>query len=254
MIHRFTALMILGLLAAGAVHADTFKAAFDETHPFDPQGEVRLANVNGSVAIHTWDRAEVRIEGEKRASSPEDLKDLEVSIEVTANALVIKTTYPSHAFGWFSWLWHQHQEEVHFTLTVPATARIADIGTVNAGITIEGVRGAVKASTVNGNIQATGLQDDTAFSTVNGAIRAEFGTLNSKRHLKFTTVNGSVTVALPKTAGATIAASTVNGGVSCDFPVQLTHSGRNRLDGTIGDGDASLKATTVNGGIHLESL
>jgi hypothetical protein len=57
-----------------------------------------------------------------------------------------------------------------------------------------------------------------------------------------------------RTAGATIAASTVNGGVSCDFPIQIKSSGRNSLRGTIADGGTTIKATSVNGAIHLGSL
>jgi hypothetical protein len=251
---RFAFFPILGLLAAGGAHAETFKAAFDEIHPFDAHGEIRLANVNGSVSIRTWDRAEVRIEGEKRALSADDLRATKVSIDATANTLDIETRYPLHLFSWFHWFGPRREEEVHFTLTVPATARIGKLDTVNASITIDGVRGAITARTVNGGIRATGLEENASLETVNGSIRAEFAALNPQGHLKINTVNGSITVALPKSAGATIAASTVNGRISCDFPLLLKNSGRNNLTGTIGDGVATLKATSVNGGIHLESL
>ncbi len=248
-------LFLLGLLAAGAARAETFKAAFDETHPFDPHGEIRLSNVNGSVSIRTWDHAEVRIEGEKRASNADDLAALTVSIDASADTLVVKTKFLRSRASWFGWLFGRWgNEEVHFTLTVPAGVRLNGIDTVNARIAIDGIRGAVKASTVNGEIRATGLGDDVSLSTVNGPVRAEFAALGAQGRLKFRTVNGAVTVTLPKTTGATVAASTVNGGISCDFPLQGTRAGGHHLNGTIGDGTASLTASTVNGGIHLKSL
>jgi DUF4097 and DUF4098 domain-containing protein YvlB len=250
--NRCSFLLVMLALFAGAARAETVKAAFAETHPFDPHGTIHLSNTNGSVTIRTWDRAEVRVEGEKRASNQEALDSVVVAIEATPQTLTVKTTHPVRRGNWFSWLWNRGRgEEVHVVLTVPATVRLDEINTVNARILIEGVEGAVDASTVNGELRATGLRSDATLATVNGGIHAEFAAVGPQGRMNFRTVNGGVTVALPATAGATLDLSTINGGISCDFPVAGKKSGRRGLSGTIGDGAASLKASTINGGVKV---
>lgn len=251
MIRTFQLLVLL-TLCAGAARAETVKAAFAETHPFDPHGTIRLSNINGSVTIRTWDRSEVRIEGEKRASNQETLDGIVVAIEATRQTLSVKTTHPVRHGNWFSWLWSRGRgEEVEFVLTVPAMVSLEEINTVNARITIEGVQGAVEARTVNGELRLTGLRSRATLATVNGGIRAEFAAVPPQGELSLRTVNGGVTVALPAGAGAALAISTVNGGISCDFPVAGKKSGSRHLSGTIGDGSASLKVSTVNGGVRV---
>jgi DUF4097 and DUF4098 domain-containing protein YvlB len=250
--NRCFSLLAVFALFAGSARAETLKSTFAETHPFDPQGTIRLSNTNGSVTIRTWDRPEVRVEGEKRASDQETLDGLVIAIEATPQLLAIKTTHSVRSGRWFSWLWNWgRREQVEFVLTVPATVRLDDINTVNARVTIDGVQGPVEAGTVNGELRLTGLRSDAKLSTVNGSIRAEFAAVAPQSRLSFRTVNGGVTVALPTGVGATLDISTVNGGISCDFPITVKKSGGHHLNGPIGDGSASLKISTVNGGVKV---
>lgn len=254
MIHRCSLLLLLAL-SIGAARAETLKSAFAETHPFDPHGTIRLSNTNGSVTVRTWDRSEVRIEGEKRASNQETLDGIVVAIEATMQTLTVKTTHPVRHGSWFSWLWNRGRgEEVEFVLTVPATVTLDGINTVNARVTIDGVQGTVEARTVNGGLQVSGLRSGATLTTVNGSIRAEFAAVAPQGQLNLRTVNGGVTVALPAGAGATLAISTVNGGISCALPLVVKKSGSRQLSGTIGDGAASLKVSTVNGGVRVVAL
>src|SRR5476651_2134562 len=94
-------LAALGLLAAGLARADSysFTERFSETHPFAAAGEITLGNTNGAVVIRTWDRAEVRIEGEKRAATDEELKRIGLVIDASAASLAIKTDFPRRAGG-----------------------------------------------------------------------------------------------------------------------------------------------------------
>jgi len=113
--------------------------------------------------------------------------------------------------------------------------------------------GPIEAESVNGAIHGTGLGGDVRLSTVNGAIDASFAAIAPQQKLSFNTVNGSITVGLPKDAGVKLQGSVVNGRINCDFPLELGQhaSGRN-LSGTIGDGRATLRAETVNGSIAIQ--
>ncbi len=230
-----------------------FKEPFTETHPLAADGQISLENVNGSVDIRTWDKNEIRIEGEKSAKTEEELKLIALTIDATPGEVIIKAKLPKRPGGW--WGRDNIRAAVKFVVTVPATAHLRKIDTVNSHVTITGVRGTVTANTVNGGITAQGLGADTRLHTVNGTIRAEFARLARDQEISVGTVNGSTTVSLPKSAAFDLRASTVNGSVSCAFPIKLEgKSRRSHLSGTVGDGGATLKASTVNGSIRVLEL
>jgi DUF4097 and DUF4098 domain-containing protein YvlB len=241
------------LVAAALARADSysFKESFSQTAPFNATGSLSLANVNGNIEIRTWDKNQILVEGEKSAKTEEELKQIELTIDLADNRAGVKVNLPKRSSWWF--LGNTIRASVRFTITVPATAVIDWLQTVNSAVRIDGLRGPIKAESVNGAIHATGLGGDAQLTTVNGAIDAGFAALAPQQKLTFSTVNGSITVGLPKDAGATLHGSVVNGRISCDFPLELGQrvSGRN-LSGTIGDGRASLHAATVNGSIAIK--
>jgi hypothetical protein len=231
----------------------SYKEAFSETHPFNANGEITLANTNGAVVVRTWDRPEVKIEGEKSAKTEEELKMIGLAIDAKAGALIVKTDLPKRKTGWFGG--DTIRASVQITLTVPATVQLRLISAVNGTVSIDGVRGRVSARSVNGGVTAKGLGADTALETVNGNIRAEFATVAADQKISARTVNGSTTVTLPKDVSVALRARTVNGGVSCEFPIRLDgKTSRSSLTGTIGAGGASLKTDSVNGSIHVTQL
>ena len=245
-------LLTLGLLTAGLLHAETYRDVSSQTDPIDPQGRIQIDDTNGSISIKTWARPEVSIQVEKRASSEDYLKEIKVEINSDAHSLAIKTTFPHHPFSWL-WNWGEGGS-VHLVLMVPESVNLDDIVLVNGGITIEGVHGSVEVHTVNGALQVTGLRNGGKLSTVNGAIHAEVAALAPDGHLHLSTVNGAILVKLARDANASIDASTVNGGTSCELPIRLSEEKHHGLHGVIGAGGGSISATTVNGGIHVESL
>jgi len=251
---RPVALALLALVVAALARADdySFKEPFSQTAPFNATGSLSLANVNGPVDIRTWDKNQILIEGEKSAKTDEELKQIELTIDLTDTHAGIKAHLPKRSGGWW-FFGNTIRASVRFTITVPATASIERLQTVNSGVTIAGLRGSVEAELVNGKIHATGLGGDAQLATVNGAIEADFSAIAPQQKLLFKTVNGSIAVGLPKGAGATLDGSVVNGHVSCSFPLELGgHSSGRHLSGKIGDGRASLRAETVNGSIAFE--
>ena len=246
------AFFAVGLLAAAIARADSYanKEPFSQTNPFSPTGTLSLENVNGNVEIRTWDKNEILIQGEKSAKTEEELKAIDLKIDVSESHAAIKVRLPKRSGGWFSG--NTIRAAVQFTITLPATASLDRIETVNASVKLEGTRGKAHIETVNGSVRATNLGGSTTFETVNGRIDADFTAVAAGQTCSFETVNGSVHMVLPKDAGVALRTSVVNGHVDCDFPLTLTKSsGRRNLSGNIGDGRASLSAETVNGSIHI---
>jgi len=247
--------LALGLLTAGLARADySFKEAFTKSVPFHANGEVSLENVNGNVEIRTWDKNEIRIEGEKSAKTDEELKLIELSMDITESAADIKVKLPKRPGGMFSGNGNI-RAAVKFTLTVPADAVLKNISTVNSSVSVDGVRGSVSLKTVNGGIRAQSIGGEGHFHTVNGSIHVASTVLGAGQKLFCESVNGGITVALPKDSGFELHTSVVNGHVDCDFPIELGKKRHGKsISGKIGDGRASVEARTVNGGVNIESV
>ena len=143
---------------------------------------------------------------------------------------------------------------VDFTVRVPAGVRFFG-KTVNGNIEAQSLKSDADVSTVNGRVtlSTTGL---ASARTVNGSIEASVGSSQGNEPLEFETVNGSITVSMPKDVNANLHAQTLNGGFDSEFPVtvQSFRGPRKRITGTIGKGGRDLDLHTINGSIRLEPL
>lgn len=143
---------------------------------------------------------------------------------------------------------------VDFDIRVPEGVRLL-AKTVNGSIEAASLKSDIDAVTVNGRIRmsTTGI---AWADTVNGAIDASLGAAKWNEPLDFHTVNGGITVELPKGVAAEVRADTMNGEIDSDFPIKVTssrHRGR-RIVGSIGSGGKELHISTTNGGIRLRSM
>jgi DUF4097 and DUF4098 domain-containing protein YvlB len=89
---------------------------------------------------------------------------------------------------------------VDFRVKLPAgVAFVAN--NENGAVRAHGLTGPIKAHTVNGECELETAGACEA-STVNGSVHATLGRLAPHDHLDFSTVNGSITLALPAAADA----------------------------------------------------
>src|SRR5687767_1563540 len=124
---------------------------------------------------------------------------------------------------------------------------------VNGSLDIDGVEGNVKASSINGKVIARGLMGEAKLSTINGQLFATFTQLDESRPISLNSVNGGVNLVIPSDSNASIRASTVHGGITNDFGLQVRHGeyvGHN-LEGQIGNGGPRIKLENVNGSIRI---
>lgn len=245
------ALCFAGLATALLAHADSFPASetFSQSYPVAAQAELSLHNINGSVEIVAWDKNEVSLEAEKRTRTSEDLPKIHIEVNASAQSIEISTHYERTGWGWFG---STVKGAVHYKLMVPASMKLQKIDVVNSNVTIHDVSGTVEAYSVNGTIRATGLSTGARLKTVNGNIEASFASTSTSPEIYAKTVNGSCKIALPEAASADLSASTVNGRVNCEFPIEAVRMSRTKLKGHIGQGKgASIEARSVNGNISV---
>lgn len=226
---------------------------FHQTYPLGPTGRISLENLNGGVKIKVWDRSEVQVDAIKRAHLRERLDEARIDVAASNELLRIKTTYPENLRG-DEKARYQNPATVDYTLTVPRQARLESIELINGPIDIEGVEGFVKASSINGRVVARGLVGDARLSTINGSLEAEFLRLEGVSQITLGSVNGNLSLVIPSNANAQVRASTVHGGISNEFGLEVQHGDYvgHELYGQIGNGGPRIKLANVNGGIQLK--
>lgn len=149
---------------------------------------------------------------------------------------------------------NENDVAVDFTVKLPAGVNFYG-NTVNGNIDAARLRSDLDVQTVNGRVvfDTTGIGSAT---TVNGSIEASVGGAAWSEPLQFRTVNGDITLRMPKGVNARVSADTLNGGFQSDFALMVqSFGGRQRhIVGTIGSGGRDLDLQTVNGHIHLQSV
>jgi DUF4097 and DUF4098 domain-containing protein YvlB len=227
---------------------------FDQTYSVSERPRISLKNVNGDVHIEVWDKAEVRVQAEKFASSQELLDELEIEVNASQDSVRIETYYPDRRFffGWFS-SGRGEYHRVEYTLTVPFGAELDSINLVNGNLVVTGAQGGMEAELVNGNIIAEDIGGDLRLNTVNGSIRPQFEDMENVERIELESVNGRIELFLPPGASASVRVETLNGSLRNDFGLEVHKHKYVGADmrGEIGGGDVDVTIETVNGGIEI---
>ena len=187
---------------------------FHRTVPLSATGRVSLDNINGNVTITGWDRNEVQIDAVKKARDQERLNEARIEVETGGDSVRIKTKYPDHHTN-------NNPATVTYDVHVPRAARLDGINLVNGSLTVSGVTGEVDAGLVNGNADIHDLAGKAEISSVNGKINAYYKSLQNVSAIHLKSVNGSVRLGLPSSPNADVSVSTMNGGITTDFPLQV---------------------------------
>lgn len=255
---------LVGLLVSargvGAQSRDNSENAFSWTGTIADGRSIIIKNINGPILVEHSSSNKVEVLAEKRwrRGNPADVRVEQPTLR-SGNVLVCalwseQSTCDENGIHSPRNRGRNNSNDVsvHFVVRVPDGVRV-DVSTVNGSLQISGVTTEVAATTVNGQIVARSAGGPVRASTVNGSINIAMGSLGTASDLEYETVNGSVTLELPADFGAQLELSTVNGRVTTDFPITVvgTLSPR-KLRGTVGNGAAHVKASTVNGSVTLK--
>jgi DUF4097 and DUF4098 domain-containing protein YvlB len=220
---------------------------FHRTVPLSANGNFSLENINGGVTITGWERNEVQIDAVKKASDQQKLTEARIEVEASGDSVHVRTRYPEGRTN-------NNPGSVTYEIHVPRTARLDAIDLVNGSLTVTQVSGDLKASLVNGTANIRDLAGRVDISSVNGTVNAYYRSLENVKNIKLRSVNGSVKLGLPSSPNADVSVSTVNGGISTDFPLQVQgkFSGRH-IDGKLGNGGTRIDISNVNGSVKIGS-
>lgn len=221
------AVVTIAMLAVAAERAGAEQIS--KTQAADARGEVEIVNVAGSVAVSSWDRAEVQVDADL-GSNVERL-----DFRRDGSRTYIKVVLPSMTMGGGA---------TDLVVKVPRDSGLI-INTVSAEQRIAGVRGMQRLQSVSGSIETEFGPGDIEFKTVSGNVTARG---DGKGLVRATTVSGDVEV---QKAGPEVDLNSVSG----DMTVTADRIERGRIKTTNGDlemtaalaDSARLEAEAING-------
>lgn len=230
--------------AASASAASPTKAVFERTLPLHAGGALRLTNVNGSVQIAGWDREEVEVRAVKTAlNNPQDIGKVKIDAESDGDRAVINTIYPQG---------NGVAVTVDYQIRVPDKVLLDGVETVNGDVHVARITGAGELASVNGTVEVLDSNGRFSAKTTNGDVRMELKSLPQGGPMQLATVNGSVILSLPASAGAALSVVSRNGDFHSDFALtSLGGYNPSVFRGQLGSGGGVILLTTVNGAIRL---
>lgn len=260
----------------------------DETVPVTKGTRLVIDNMAGEVVIRSWDRDQLRVQARHSTRTTIGIRprgtNLVVSgssshgptgsidYEITAPAwMAVKIDGPYNFITVDGVQGEVVAETVRGDIIIKGGTGFVSAESVEGEVIVEGARGRINVSSVNEGITVTGASGQIVAESVNGSIRmtkiestsVEAGTVNGNiiyegnaargGKYRFTTHNGTVTVAVPESSDATFTVRTYQGSFNSDLPTKCdspTNRGK-RAVCTIGNGNAEFELESFGGSIRL---
>jgi DUF4097 and DUF4098 domain-containing protein YvlB len=211
----------------------------------DPNGEVVISNVSGSIDVRGWDRNEVRVTGD--LGSGVERLDLETS----GGRTVVKVVLPRG---------NSHDGEADIEVSVPRNSSV-EVSAVSADVSSRGVLGTQRLKSVSGEVTADIAGDESEVRSVSGdvtvrgtgkpirlrvsSVSGNLDLTNAAGSLDVVTVSGDANVEMGDTSD--VRGRTTSG--SLEVRGKLTRDGRVDVEGVSGDIILRLSAP---GGLSTE--
>lgn len=267
---RFMMVLVLGCLFLLQANITLARVKVTETitktFALTPNGDLSISNINGRIRIESWNKDSVKVVAEKiirtssRERAKEYLKELRIEFDSGTDYLNVKPIYPKglkNGWNFFDWLFGTGARAditVHFHLWVPRTANI-ESASVNGSSIISDMSGDIDSKCTNGKIALKNVTGDISAKTVNGRIEASISDAGGLESLDLKTINGSINLELPKSAGGRIELATVNGSIQSDFPIKISGKiSKHKMRGRFGKGHSRIQLSTINGSIRVTTL
>jgi DUF4097 and DUF4098 domain-containing protein YvlB len=219
----------LMLVAAGSLHAEETANRTDRiSAALVPGSTLRIDNVSGDVVAAPGPQfsavATIVVVAPTKERAQEILGKVRLVQLREGNEFSIETLWPESR-GRFERgrLARRHLSarcddcriNARFNVTIPPGVTAA-LETVNGDVTVRDLDGDLDLETVNGKVEAQGVRRSLEAHTVNGNLVAEAVAAPGSL-IELQTVNGAVTLTLPREARFDVSASTMHGSISSTF-------------------------------------
>jgi hypothetical protein len=199
---------------------------------------------NGGIQVEGAARSDVQVWARvvATASTQARARALAAAVIINPTAVQVEARGPQRADNES---WH-----VSYRLAVPHQTPLS-LSTTNGGISIRDVEGKIEFNTVNGGVKLVAVGGDVRGRTMNGGVSIELeGATWRGEGLDVETSNGGVNLQIPEQYSAQLEASTRNGRLNADIPMNVEGRVRN-VTTTLGGGGATIRVRTANGGVRI---
>jgi hypothetical protein len=210
-----------------------------------PGGHVSVVNVQGSVMVEGWDRAEVEATVAMRSKVPTDqLNEVQVAVEARSGGVSFHTLYPAGL---------DTPIRVDYRLRVPRQIHLDELSTLQGNIVVHDVDGSLEAHSLCGDIQGINVSGSVVAHALTGNIAISLRALPDARlPLQLATINGNVDLLMPSQANADLALSTVAGNIVGSYPFQVSSTpGDSTRHAQVGAGGVQVELRTIRGNIRV---
>lgn len=222
---KITVALLLSLVVAAPLAAQTNTETVDKTLWLAPGGTLRLKTFSGRVRITGGPGDQVVIHAVRRAKQ-DRLDDIKLEITQSGNTIEVDANHR---------LVERHNDnvvETEFEIQVPARTRL-DIKTFSAPVTVIGVN------------------EDQHIDGFSSSVTVE-STEWDDHDLDINTFSGGVRLRLPATARGTLDFNTFSGTFESDLPVALNNSSLRNFRGSLnGGGNGDFKLKTFSGDVSI---
>ena len=200
---------------------------------------------NGGVAFYGWDRNEVRVVALIQTNADDDNQAeavaKQVRISTSGGRIGAEGPSPQRRTWW----------SVSYEIYVPTRSNLEAI-TQNGGVSAADVEGDLDFQATNGGIRVANVGGDVHAETTNGGVSALLsGTSWRGKGLDLRTVNGGVSLTIPRGYNARLETGTLNGGMNIDFPITVQGLIGKRIQTQLGTGGPLVRVVTTNGGVRI---
>ena len=243
---KLTSFLTVALILSAWVRpASGAERVWEERLELPPGGHVSVVNVQGSVLVEGWDRAEVEATVAMRSKVPTDqLDDVRIAVETRRGGVAFHTLYPSGL---------DTPIRVDYRLRVPRQIRLDELSTLEGEIVVRDVDGTIEAHNLHGDIEGINVSGSVVAHALAGNILFSLRAMPDRR-LPFTlvTLNGNVDLLMPAQANADLELSTVAGNIVGDYAFQVSSTpGDSTRHTQVGAGGVRMELRTVRGNIHV---
>ena len=200
---------------------------------------------NGGVAFHGWNQNEVKVVAMIQVNADDDNQSAAIAKQIRINTSGgrISAEGPSmqRRGGW----------SVSYEIYVPTRSNL-DAITRNGGVSAEDVEGELDFQATNGGIRVDNVAGDVRGETTNGGVSASLtGSTWRGKGLDLRTMNGGVSLTIPRGYNGRLETGTTNGGMRVDFPITVQGLIGKRIQTQLGTGGPLVRVVTTNGGVRI---
>ena len=261
MLNKKVIFLIILFLSTVNCHLDPLgvnRTDFSATESFDYEiltknkKRFRLNAINGSIDIEgSTDVTTVKIWGERivRSESCEDaeehLNNLKVSVVERQDEVFVETIQPESTHG--------RDYEVIYHVLLPKSWKVI-VGNINGNVEVRTIEGDISIELINGTARLSDIVSNVVIGVTNGNIDSK-SALPEHGTCRMSTVNGQISLTIPRETSANFNAYITNGDISIsDLVLNNLYMTRRNTSGVLADGNGTISLEVINGQIKVKGF